>query len=276
MYIVLMGAPAPRDARPLMTLEGFSESTFSHDGSTRTVYRRGAGPGVVIMHEIPGITPPVAAFARRVADAGFTAVMPLLFGTPGKPLSAPYAVGQLVRACVSREFAVLAARRSSPITDWLRALCRSVHAELGGKGVGAIGMCLTGNFALTLMVDEAVMAPVLSQPSLPFPIGRERRAGLHISDEDLATVKARVARGACVLGLRFTGDPLVPAERFERLRAELGEGFEGIEIDSSRGNSHGIAATAHSVVTNDLVDREGHPTRAALDRVLSFFEERLR
>jgi dienelactone hydrolase len=259
-----------------MTLEGFTETTFTHEGSTRTVYRRGAGPGVVIMHEIPGITPPVAAFARRVADAGFTVVMPLLFGTPGKPVSAPYAVGQLARACVSREFAVLASRRSSPITDWLRALCRSVHAELGGKGVGAIGMCLTGNFALTLMVDPAVMAPVLSQPSLPFPIGRERRAALHISDEDLAAVKARVAEGACVLGLRFTSDPLVPAERFERLRAELGQGFEGVEIDSSRGNPHGIAATAHSVVTNDLVDREGHPTRAALDRVLRFFEERLR
>jgi dienelactone hydrolase len=202
--------------------------------------------------------------------------MPVLFGTPGKPFSIPYAVGQLARACVSREFSVLAARQSSPITDWLRALCRSVHAELGGKGVGAIGMCLTGNFALTLMVDPAVMAPVLSQPSLPFPIGRERRAGLHISDEDLAAVKARVAEGACLLGLRFTGDPLVPAERFERLRAELGPGFEGIEIDSSRGNPHGIAAAAHSVVTNDLVDSEGHPTRVALDRVLRFFEERLR
>lgn len=260
-----------------MTLEGFSESSFSHDGSARTVYRRGSGPGVVIIHEIPGITPPVAAFARRVADAGFTAVMPVLFGTPGKPLSTPYALGQMARACVSREFAVLAARRSSPITDWLRALCRSVHAELGGKGVGAIGMCITGNFALTLMVDKAVMAPVLSQPSMPLPIGRERRAGLHISDDDLAKVKARVTdEGACVLGLRFTADPLVPAERFERLRAELGPGFEGIEIDSSPGNPHGIAADAHSVVTTHLVDREGHPTRAALDRVLSFFEERLR
>lgn len=259
-----------------MTLEGFTESSFTHDGSTRTLYRRGSGPGVVVMHEIPGITPPVAAFARRVADEGFTVVMPWLFGTPGKPLSAPYAMGQLARACISREFAVLASRRSSPITDWLRALCRAVHAELGGKGVGAIGMCLTGNFALTLMVDKSVMAPVLSQPSLPFPIGSERRAALHISDEDLAGVKARVAEGACVLGLRFTGDPLVPAERFERLRKELGPGFEGIEIDSSRGNPHGIAAVAHSVVTNDLVDSEGHPTRVALDRVLSFFKERLK
>src|SRR5262249_19811219 len=157
-----------------------------------------------------------------------------------------------------------ASRRSSPITEYLRALCRHVHAEIGGKGVGAIGMCLTGNFALALMVDPVVMAPVLSQPSLPFPIGRERRAGLHVSDEDLARIKERVAGGCKVLGMRFTGDPAVPGERFDRLRRELGEGFEAIEIDSSRRNPHGIKQTAHSVVTNDLVDEAGHPTRAAL------------
>lgn len=259
-----------------MTLEGFTESSFTHDGERRPVYRRGEGPGVLIMHEIPGITPAVASFARRVADEGFTVVMPMLFGTPNKPISPGYALGQMAKACVSREFAVLAARGTSPITTWLRALCRATHEELGGPGVGAIGMCITGNFALALMVDPWVMAPVLSQPSMPLPIGRERREGLHLSDDDLVKVKRRVAEGACVLGMRFTADPLVPGERFERLRRELGAGFEGIEIDSSRGNPHGIPRTAHSVVTNDLVDVEGHPTRAALERVLSFFRERLR
>jgi dienelactone hydrolase len=258
-----------------MTLPGFDETTFTHDGEARAVYRRGSGPGVVVMTEIPGITPPVAAFAARVAAEGFTVFMPDLFGTPGKPMTPGYVLQQITRACVSREFSVLAARESSPITHWLRALCRHAHAELGGKGVGAIGMCLTGNFALALMVDPVVMAPVLSQPSLPFPIGRARRAGLHLSDEDLARVKARVAEGCPVLGLRFTSDPACPPERFARLREELGAGFEGIEIDSSRGNPHGIGRGAHSVVTTDLVDREGHPTRAALDRVLGFFRERL-
>jgi dienelactone hydrolase len=258
-----------------MALAGFAETTFTHEGATRTVFRRGAGPGVVIMHEVPGITPQVEAFANRVVDAGFTVFLPWLLGTPGRPLTTGYALGELARACVSREFSVLAARQASPITEWLRALCRYAHAELGGKGVGAIGMCLTGNFALALMVDPSVMAPVLSQPSLPFPIGRERRAGLHLSDEDLAVVKRRVAEGCPVLGMRFTGDPVVPRARFDRLRAELGAGFEAIEIDSSRGNAHGIKATAHSVVTTDLVDEEGHPTRSALERVLGFFRERL-
>jgi dienelactone hydrolase len=138
-------------------------------------------------------------------------------------------------------------------------------------------MCLTGNFALALMVDPAVMAPVLSQPSLPFGITPARRAALHVSPEQLATVRER-ARGGCpVLGLRFTHDPLCPPQRFETLRRELGpEGFEAIEIDSGPGNPHGLSRTAHSVVTTDLVDEVGHPTRAALDRVLGFFAERLR
>lgn len=259
-----------------MTLEGFTESKFSHDGVERTVYRRGSGPGVIVMHEIPGITPEVARFARRVADTGFTAVMPHLFGTPGKPMSVPYAMGQMLRACISKEFHVLESRGTSPIIEWIRALCRSVHAEIGGKGVGAIGMCLTGNFALALMVDDWMMAPVLSQPSLPFSISAERRAGLHVSEDDLVRIKRRVDQGAKIIGMRFTSDPMCRRERFERLKSELGDGFEAIEIDSSSKNPRGIKRTAHSVVTADLIDEEGHPTRAALERVLTFFNEQLR
>ncbi|MEM7409835.1 MAG: dienelactone hydrolase family protein [Myxococcota bacterium] len=259
-----------------MPLANYDSFPFTHAGSTRTVYRRGTGAAVVVMHEVPGITPEVEGFATRVADAGFTVYLPHLFGTPEKAFSGSYAAGQMLRACVSREFSVLARGASSPITDWLRALCRSAHAECGGPGVGAIGMCLTGNFALTLMVDASVMAPVLSQPSLPLPVSAAHREALHLSDDDLARVRERAKGGCGVLGLRFTSDPLCPPERFERLRQELGDGFEGIEIDSSSGNAHGIARTAHSVVTTDLVDEAGHPTRAALDRVLGFFEERLR
>jgi dienelactone hydrolase len=259
-----------------MALDDFTLESFCYGGDQRPVYRKGEGPGVVIMHEIPGITPEVARFARKVADAGFTVVMPHLFGVPEKPISNGYILQGLARACVSREFHVLARRASSPITDWLRALCRQVHRDCGGPGVGAIGMCLTGNFALTLMVDEAVMAPVLSQPSLPFGVTPAHRAALHVSDEDLQVVKRRAASGCSVLGMKFTADPLCPPERFETLRRELGDGFEGIEIDSSKGNAAGIPGSAHSVVTTDLVDEEGHPTRAALDRVLAFFEERLR
>ncbi|MEZ4294860.1 MAG: dienelactone hydrolase family protein [Polyangiaceae bacterium] len=256
-------------------LEGFTRAPFVHEGNSRDVFRGGEGPAVIVMTEIPGITPQVHAFARRLIGEGYTVFMPHFFGEPGRPLSPGYALGQIARVCISKEFSVLAARGSSPVTHWLRALCRHAHAECGGPGVGAIGMCMTGNFALSLMVDPSVMAPVLSQPSLPFGISSAHRAGLHLSDDDLLTVKARCAAGVRLLGMRFTHDPLSPGARFETLRRELGPAFEGIEIDSGPGNPWKIPRTAHSVVTNDLVDEEGHPTRKALDRLLTFFRESL-
>lgn len=258
-------------------VEGWTQRRFAREGIEHVVYRRGTGPGVIVMHEVPGITPPVARFANRVADAGFTVLMPSMFGEVGRPKKRGNTLAQIVNACVSKEFHVLAARGSSPITDWLRALARELHAELGGRGVGAIGMCLTGNFALAMSVDAVMMAPVLSQPSLPFPLSADKRQALHVSEEALATIKDRCAKANLrVLGLRFTGDSTSPGEKFEYLRRELGAGFEGVEIDSSPGNANGISRNAHSVVTEHFVDREGHPTREALDRVLSFFGERLR
>jgi dienelactone hydrolase len=259
-----------------MPMEGFSTFEFTHDEKTRTVYRKGSGPGVIVMHEIPGIYPEVQRFAERIADAGFTVFMPHLFGKAGKPFSNAYATAEILRACISREFSLFAARKSSPICDWLRALCRHVFAELGGKGVGAVGMCITGNFALALMVEEAVMAPVLSQPSLPAGPTRAQKEALHLSEEDLCVVKRRAAEGVSVLGLRFTHDRLVPGERFDRLERELGKGFERFDIDSAPGNPWGHPRDAHSVLTRHLIDAEGQPTRQALDRVLALFEERLR
>ena len=107
-------------------------------------------------------------------------------------------------------------------------------------------------------------------------MSKAHREALHLSATDLEVVKKRARQGCGVLGLRFSADPMCPPERFATLRRELGdEGFEAIEIDSSPGNPHGIARTAHSVVTKDLVDEAGHPTREALERVLSVFRERL-
>lgn len=256
-------------------LPGFTESTFTHDGLDRQVFRAGTGPAVIVIHEVPGITPNVAAFAQRVVDRGFSVRMPSLFGTPGKAMSTGYVIRSITRACVASEFTAMALDRTSPIIGWLRALAAEAHAECGGPGVGAVGMCFTGGFALGMMVDERMLAPVLSQPSTPFPLGKKRKAALGISDDDLQMVKQRAAHGACVLGLRFTKDPAVPSERFETLRRELGDAFIAVEIDSSRGNPHEISRFAHSVLTEHLVDTPGHPTRAALDRVLAFFEERL-
>ncbi|HUW02495.1 MAG TPA: dienelactone hydrolase family protein [Acidimicrobiales bacterium] len=256
-------------------LEGYTADTFTHAGEQKPIYRRGEGPAVIVMAEIPGITPLVADFGRRVADLGMTAVLPSLFGTPGKEPSTGYILNSITKACISSEFATFALKKTSPVTQWLRALCRHEHERCGGPGVGAVGMCLTGGFALALMVDDSVMAPVLSQPSLPFPLSNKHKRDLGIDDDDLARVKERVAAGVCVLGVKFTNDKASPDERFERLAEELGDGFIGVNIDSSKGNPYGNPTNAHSVLTEHLEDIEGHPTKEALDQVLEHFRSRL-
>jgi dienelactone hydrolase len=258
-------------------LADFERTTVTHEGKQRTVYRKGNGPAVIVISEMPGITPDVAGFARKVAAIGCTAVMPHLFGDPGRPMTAGYTLQSIGPACVSREFSALALRRTSPITRWLRALARDEHARCGGPGVGAIGMCFTGGFALAMAVDDVMLAPVLSQPSLPFPITKAHKRDVGVSDADLAQVKDRCAADPelCVLGMRFTGDRFVPAERFQRLRDELGDSFVAIEIDSSPGNPHGNPRTAHAVVTHHLIDEPGSPTLEALNTVLDLFRKRL-
>ena len=233
---------------------------------------------------MPGITPKVVGFADRVVEIGCTAVLPHLFGDPGRD---PYARGtvgavaytfsSMLPMCVARDFTVLATGRTSPVIEWLKALARQEHARCGGPGVGAIGMCFTGNFALAMAVDDSVLAPVLSQPSLPFGITKSQKRDLAVSDSDLDKVKARMTEddGLCVLGLRFTADAFVPQERFARLKEELGDRFVAVEIDSSKGNPWDIPGNAHSVVTEHLVDEPGHPTRDALEKVLNLYRSRL-
>jgi dienelactone hydrolase len=253
----------------------FSHFEFEHDKKRRTVYRKGTGPAVIIIHEVPGITPEGARFARYVVEAGMTGFLPHLFGVPGKPVSRAYATVELARACISREFHVLAENRSSPIVDWLRALARRAYDEIGGKGVGAVGMCLTGNFALTMMLDRCLIAPVLSQPSLPLPLTRRKAVAVHASPEALANARRRHAEeGLIVLGLRFAGDPICRRKRFDTLAQGLGDAFEAIEVPDSAANPS-ASKPAHCVLTLHLIDRAGEPTRAALDRVIGFLRERL-
>jgi dienelactone hydrolase len=256
-------------------LEDFERDELEHAGKRRTVLRAGSGPGVVVIAEIPGITPEVAHFARKVVEIGCSVALPVLFGDAGRPATVGYTMQTAGPVCVSKEFAALAVGKTAPVSDWLRALARDLHERAGGPGVGVVGMCFTGGFALGMMVDPVVLAPVLSQPSLPLTLRRGAKHDLHLSPEDLDVVKARVAEGVCVLGLKFTGDKLSPPERFARLREELGDGFVGVEIDSSPGNEHGFDKTAHSVLTRELVEEPGHPTQQALDQVLDLFRERL-
>jgi dienelactone hydrolase len=221
-------------------------------------YRKGSGPGVIVIHEIPGLTPTVIGFGEELVEAGYTVVLPHLFGDPERPMNPLSVASSLRQVCVSREFTKLATRQTSPVAGWLRSLARDLHAELGGPGVGALGMCFTGGFALAMMVDDAVAAPVVAQPSTPFPVSPARSRDLNLSDADLAVVKRRAAEGCSVLGLRYRGDRLV-GKRFERLTEEIGEAFIKVELDGRD----------HSTVTE-------HRSQVAVDAVLSFFGEKLR
>jgi len=261
-------------------LDDFVASEITLLDVTKRVYVSGQGPAVIVMAEMPGISPHVARFARWVRDAGFTVFMPSLFGPDGAVPDADAAAAVFRQACVSAEFRAFGAGGSSPVTQWLRALARHAHEACGGPGVGAIGMCFTGNFALTMMLEPAVLAPVLSQPSLPL----DDPEGLEISPDDLAAVNARLRRDdLTVLAYRFAGDAFCRAERFAAYRRVLGDRFVAKVLPDEAANPgprppffEKFVGTPHSVVTVDLIDEAGQPTRLARDEILAFFRERLR
>lgn len=242
----------------MSSLTDWSAAEHTHAGTVFPTYRRGSGPGVIVIHEFPGLTPAVLRFADEVVEAGYTVVLPHLFGPAGRTPSGPGdALGLVKQICVSREFTVFATGVTTPLAGWLRSLARDLHAELGGPGVGALGMCFTGGFALAMMVDEAVAAPVVAQPSVPFPLGKKRAADLNLSPADTARVVARAETGCPVLGLRYADDR-VTGTRFETLKALLGDRFTAVEFS---GKGHGTLTT----------DRQ----QTGVDAVLDFFAARL-
>ena len=259
-------------------LEDFTRREITFDGVAKKVHVAGAGPAVIVMTEMPGISPQVARFGRWVRDAGLTVYMPSLFGRDGAVPGAEEGAAVFQRACVSAEFRAFAANESSPVTRWLRALARLAHQECGGRGVGAIGMCFTGNFALSMMLEPAMLAPVLSQPTLPL----NDPGGIQIAPDELEAVRQRLEReDLTVLAYRFEGDKFCRAKRFAAYAEALGERFVGRVLPDSAANpdvppffaKH--VAGPHSVVTAHLIDEAGQPTAAARDEILAFFVQRL-
>jgi dienelactone hydrolase len=238
-------------------MDGWVRRTHTHLGTTHDTYRRGAGPGVLIIPEVPGLSTDVVGFANEVVAAGYTVVLPHLFGEVPAATTAKNMSKVLARLCVSREFTKLSTGETSPITAWLRDVAKHLHREVGGRGVGALGMCFTGGFALALMVDPWVTAPIVAQPSLPFAVGAKRAADLNLSPDDLACVKQRAGAGQQVLGLRYRSDKAV-GTRFETLTRELGPAFIRVELEG-RG---------HSTLTT-------HRQQEAVDAVLKFLADNL-
>jgi dienelactone hydrolase len=242
-------------------LEGFDTFEHEDDGISHTVYTRGAGPGVLLMHELPGMVRQCVDLATVIANRGFTVFMPLMFGEAD---AEPAAKSLAARVCISNEFHCFAHQKSSPITRWLRSLSTvRIRPRCPGPGIGAIGMCFSGGFVLSLFVNDQLLAPVLCQPGLPFPsLKPGAGAALAVSPEDL---KEALASDAPILGFRFEGDPICPKQRFETLRSTFGSRFEG----------HELPGTEHSVMTLAFVNQRAHPTFQARERLFAFLHERL-
>jgi dienelactone hydrolase len=263
---------AGTDLTKLDPLTDFERRQVTLHGNTKLVFVAGSGPAVIVMTEMPGISPQVARFARWIRDAGFTVWMPHLFGVAGQPLSMGYALRSMLKGCISAEFRAFAANASSPVTQWLRALAAHAHPLCGGKGVGAIGMCFTGNFALSLMLEPAMLAPVLSQPSLPLM----QAGGMHIAPDELKTVKERLDReDLTVLAYRFEGDSFCRAARFAAYQQALGDRFQPRVLPDSCANPDAPMKNPHSVVTLHLIDEHDQPTRQAVEEIIGFFKMRL-
>jgi dienelactone hydrolase len=262
---------------PVSTLEGWAQASFTGGGLTYDVYEKGVGPGVVLIPEIPGMTPEVIGLGQHLVDSGFTVAIPSPFGTPEREGSMGYVLRSAVQVCVSAEFRAFAVNAHRPITDFLRALAADLAARTPGPGVGVIGMCFTGGFALATAVDASVLASVMSQPAVPFPTSRARRLDPGASAAEMDTIAARAADGAvCVLGLRFSEDAAAPRARFAGLKARLGDAFDVIELDSSAGNAGGYSKSAHSVLTSEVRESPANSAFAAREHVVEFLNKNLR
>ncbi|MCZ2822838.1 MULTISPECIES: dienelactone hydrolase family protein [unclassified Modestobacter] len=257
-------------------LAGWAPEPFTNAGITHTLYTRGSGPGVVLLPEVPGLTPEVLGLADHLVGAGFTVTVVELFGDPGRPMSPGYAARSFAGACISREFRAFAKRADRPVAEYVRAVARRVHDRVGGPGVGVIGMCFSGGFALASAAEPAVLAPVASQPSTPLPLTPGRRRDLGMSDREREAVQRRVSsEGLCLMGLRFSEDAASPSDRFRALRAAFGDGWLPVSLNNRPGNDAGIGQREHQVLTSADVETPGHPTHEAREQVVAFLRERL-
>ena len=248
-------------------LESFQVRKFTAplaDGTevSHDVYSKGDSAAcVVIIQELPGIGPETISLANTFVERGFRVVLPHLFGPLGKISLG----GNTLRVfCMRREFTLFTSNRSSPVVDWLRALCADLKAHQGASGVGVIGMCLTGNFAISLMADDSVLAGVASQPSMPIM----KQDDLHMSPQEVADARSGLDQKGPMLALRFSGDPMCTGRKFAAIDRAFNDDKERIKLVELPGKGH-------SVLTLDLI-KGGEPAQQALADVLSYFTEKLK
>lgn len=252
-----------------MSFSDFQSFEHSNEDAAHRVYFNGSGPPIIIMHELPGLTYESFEFAERLILAGFTTYLPHMFGRLNKKNS----ILNLTKLCISREFKIFARNETSPVVNWLRSLSNFLQAEYTGKGVGAIGMCITGSFAIPLLINSPVIAPVVSQPAAPIQsagnmLGFHKRS-FGISKADLEAAKEKIDRNNIQINIyRFKLDKLSPAEKVEAFIKYFGNNHVNYyELDS--------ANPCHSVFVHDF-NEEPKETQKALDDLIEYFKLHLK
>ena len=275
-----------RDGMTGPVLEGFAQFSFASGDSSHCVYYAGdrADPPLLLMPEIAGLSPGLLMFAERLARARFQVYIPWLFGPFGRRAPARNAI----KLCVSREFANLRAGVSAPITSWLRALAAYISGQNGGDRIGAIGMCLTGAFAIPLIIDPEVAAAVAAQPSVPlsplfalFGVGRGAwMHALNLSESDIIEARNRLASGdAHLLAVRCRADRICPHEKLARLQREFPVGLEVREYGETQSRNR-LGDRPHATFTKEYrlepEASDDHLSRQAFADLVAFFNANLR
>ncbi len=250
-----------RRRSPVVVPRGYESLPFEHETSVGVLARRvlrrpGPGPAVILIHEAPGLSATTFGIADRLAERGFTVVLPELLDAPGSMISTG------IRLCIARELGALTRGQPGAIVDWLRGLCERESAASGFPSVGVIGMCFSGGFALATAVDSRVRAVVSSQPALPFGL-----SDLGLSPRDLGLVRDNVRNGTCIRALRYRLDWKSPGPRLRRLRREIPTADVVVlpTWDPRR----------HSVLAAGLSAASGTPLAAALTGTVAFLEAAL-
>jgi dienelactone hydrolase len=205
------------------------------------------------------------SFAWHLIDSKFQVYLPLFYGDPGKSSN----ILNPLQVCISREFVLFTGGKSSPVTDWLRALCAKVSHDNHNSKIGVIGMCLTGSFVLACVAVPGVAAAVMSQPALPLhiPFCKDNGSQIGASASEMATAKALQTP---ILALRFKADKHCPQERFDALALGIGPCWTSILVEPPAENPK-----AHSVLTQEWMH---HPTRdinSAVEQVVGFLQQKL-
>lgn len=247
--------------------EAFWDSLTGGGEVSHYIYTKGDGPTVVILQELPGIGDSTLRLADMLDCKGYSVALPHLFG----PLRKTTGWNMVRVFCMRREFHLFLKNGSSPIVGWLRSLCRMLKDRSDHDGVAVIGMCLTGNFALTLMADEAVLASVASQPAMPFLA----QGALHMSEDEMKATRDRLDhldattkepfKNGQMLALRFEEDWMCTARKFQAIDM-------GLNRDRHRVRQRVVEGKGHSVLTEDFLDENGRPREALFNDVVRYFD----